>query len=116
MQSQYNQQFHNKLWRYYNISEIQKELAVKHACNKGTNVEIAGWPRSDHILDNDYQPKNPWKVQKFNKKKTIWPPHHTVRENECNLGLSCFLFSHQFILDMAERYSDEVQVAFKPPT
>lgn len=113
-QLQFNQKFHNIIWKYYNITEIHKDLSIEYAQNKGKNVVITGYPECDVLLDKKYSPKNIWKKQSKEKKKIIWTPHQSIEDNEKELGFSCFFKYHQVMLDVAKKYEDKIQIAFKP--
>lgn len=113
-QLQYNQLFHNLIWRCFYETKIHKRLAEKYARNKGKNVVVAGYPMCDVFLDKRYRPKNVWKIKDKDVKKIIWAPHHTIETNDIELAYSNFLLIHQFMLDLANDYKDKVQIAFKP--
>ena len=113
-QEHYNQKFHNIVWRYYQPHAIHKDLSTKYAVNKGENTAVVGYPRDDYLLDTKYKPKDLWKKQDRVKKRIIWSPHQTLDENESGLGFSCFLFSHKIMLDLADKFHNEIQLLMKP--
>lgn len=110
----YNQLFHNLLWRYFNITQIHKEISLKYADNRARNVIIVGYPKCDNYLDTNYQPDDLWKIKDRSIKRIIWTPHQTIEENERELGYSCFLLYYQHMLDLAKEYEGKIQIAFKP--
>ena len=120
---QYNSTFHNTLWRFFCQTEIHKKISAKYALNKGANVKAMGYPKWDIFFEKDYIPKDCWKIKNKNLKRIIWSPHHTIEKYsdaeiqgliEKTISYSCFLEYHQVILDIAKRYSNEIQIAFKP--
>lgn len=113
-QLQYNQEFHNIVWKNFYETKIHKKLAKKYADNKGKNVIITGYPRCDVFLNPNYKPKNVWKKTNKKLKRVIWAPHHTIEKNNKELGYSNFLKYHQIMLDIAKKYKKQIQFAFKP--
>ncbi|MFA6185094.1 MAG: CDP-glycerol--glycerophosphate glycerophosphotransferase [Candidatus Shapirobacteria bacterium] len=112
--NQYNQEFHNLTWKNFYETEIHKKIAEKYADNKGVNVLVTGYPKCDIFLNRKYKAKNVWKKTDKNLKKIIWAPHHTIENNEKELGYSNFLEYHQIMLDIAKKYQNKIQIAFKP--
>jgi CDP-glycerol glycerophosphotransferase (TagB/SpsB family) len=89
------------------------ELHRKYSINKGRNVIFTGYPLFDKLFNIKTQ-NNPWKKQDILKQKIIWAPHHTIENNEKQLAFSCFLLLYDFMFEVAEKYSDKIQIAFKP--
>jgi hypothetical protein len=112
-QSQFNQTFHNLCWKIFCETRIHVELHRKYAVNKGCNAVFTGYPLLDKLFKINTQ-NNPWKKQTVSKKKIIWAPHYTIENNEKQLAYSCFLLLYDFMLEVAERYRDKIQIAFKP--
>ena len=108
---QFNQFFHNAVWRAFYETPIHKEIAKKYARNKGTNVVVTGYPGCDPFLDKSHKPEDKWKIKDKNVKRIIWAPHHLMKEG---LRPSNFLEYHRIILDMAIKYSGKIQILFKP--
>lgn len=113
-QSQYNQKFHNFIWRCYYETEIHKEMAKKYALNQGKNVVVTGYPMCDIFLDKNYIPKDKWKIQEKEVKRIIWAPHHSIENNDKELAYSNFLTNYQFMLNLLEEFKGQLQIAFKP--
>ena len=103
--------FHNLVGIYFLETELNRTTAKEHARNHGVNVAVSGYPGTEVFLRSDYHPSNPWKPQLKAKKKIIWAPHHTIDKT---LELSTFLLRCEDMLDLARRYKDEIQFAFKP--
>ena len=109
---QYNQLFHNLVWKAFLQTTIHKELAVKYARNKGKNVVVSGYPGIDIFRDKSYLPPDRWKIKDSNIKRIIWAPHHSIYDDI--LSFSNFFKYHQVMLDIAEKYAGKIQIAFKP--
>lgn len=111
--TQYDQLFHNLIWKIFCETEIHLRMAKKFATNNGSNVIQTGYPGTDIYLKNKKIEKNPWGVQE-QRKKIIWSPHHTIEEGDANLGYSNFLKYNQIFIKILKEYKDEIIVCFKP--
>ncbi len=111
---QYNLLLHNLVWRYYVESPDHLEYAKTISKCKGRNAVVTGYPAIEKYIDKSYVPQSdPWKIKDRKIKRVIWAPHHTI-EPIGNVAYSCFLEYADFMLQMAEKYSDRVQFVFKP--
>lgn len=110
----YDLLFHNLLWRYYLEVPVMGKLSKKYSRSKGRNTVVVGYPGIEKLIAKDYIPSSKvWKEDNNQKKRIIWAPHHTIEETEvCNY--SCFLKYSEFMIDLAKKYQEEVQFAFKP--
>lgn len=72
------------------------------------NISITGYPGYDMYKKAS---SFVWKDNK--RKRIIWAPHHSVEEKGW-LHLSCFIQIHDYMLDLAKRYEDQIIIAFKP--
>ena len=108
----YDLVFHNLLGMYFLESEIHREMAVRNARN-GKNLYVSGFPGTEVYLRKDYVPKSAWKPQTSAKKRLIWAPHHTIGSEDA-IGISTFLLYYKEMLELAEKYKDQLQIAFKP--
>lgn len=50
---------------------------------------------------------------KTDKKKIIWAPHSSILKQDW-LHLSCFLEVYDYMLELAKKYYDQIEIAFKP--
>lgn len=108
----YDKPFHNIAWKLYYSTDLHKKDAMNIAHNKGKNVVVVGYPNADNFL---YTPiVDVWKPQKNRKKRLIWAPHFTIIKERSLVAHSNFLWMAYFMLDIAKRYSDKIQIAFKP--
>lgn len=109
----FNKPIHNLSWKFFVESTLHKKWAQEHSYSHGKNVVVTGYPGLDILLDSTYKPKNPWKPQKNKKKRIIWAPHHTIPGHQ-NIEFSNFLEYSELMLDIAGKYKDFIQFAFKP--
>ena len=107
----YNQGFHNVAWKLFYSTELHRKDAIHYSMNKGKNVEVVGYPNADNFLIGTY--KKRWKKQNTSKKRIIWAPHYTIFSGGY-LYQSNFLQIAEFMIKLAQRYSDKIQFAFKP--
>lgn len=111
---QYNLLLHNVVWRYYVESYEHLGYAKTISKCKGRNAVVSGYPAIEKYIDKSYFPKSDqWKIKDRKYKRIIWAPHHTI-EPVGNVSYSCFLEYADFMLQMAEKYSNTVQFVFKP--
>ena len=109
----YNEPLHNICWQVYCENEISKECSTKLESVKGKNFIITGLPMTDILMEPREQFKNPWKNTDLSMKKIIWAPHCSIF-NEGTVQYSIFLDIAEYMLEIAQRYSDKVHFAFKP--
>jgi hypothetical protein len=113
---QFDKDFHNFLWRAFYETPLHLEMAQKYSRNKGCNGVAVGYPVFDEMLEKQAK-KNPpqvWKSTVRPLKKIIWAPHHTLNLFRERQNYSSFLEYADFMIEIAEKYKDQVQFAFKP--
>lgn len=109
-----NQPVHNLCWRFFVESDFHRYFCQKNMYNGASNVVVTGYPGVDYFLDSDYQASdNVWKITDKSLKRIIWAPHHTIFESDM-ITYSCFLKYADFMLEIAQKYEDKIQIAFKP--
>ena len=113
-ETQYNQLFHNLIWRCFYETTVHKNMAEKYARNKGENVIVTGFPMCDVFLDKNHKFPDGWKIKDRKIKRIIWAPHHTIENNEKELAYSNFLSDYNFMIDICRHYKGRIQIAFKP--
>lgn len=111
---QYNQPFHNFLWRAFYETAMHRNFAQKYATNKGSNVTVVGYAGTDVFLNPPKIIADPWKIKDRNVKRIIWAPHHTIDDDKSFLSYSSFLLYADFFLEIADKYQSSIQFAFKP--
>lgn len=107
----YELPFQSLLWKLLVETDFQKHYAEQYEHSKGDNVEIVGALAEEKLMQADYEPQDVWKPQPKKKKRIIWAPHHTV---DYLFNFSNFLNYCEDMLRLAEKYKDEIQIAFKP--
>ncbi|MCS2602516.1 CDP-glycerol glycerophosphotransferase family protein [Bacteroides thetaiotaomicron] len=109
----YNGLLHNIAWKLFYPTQIHLEHAQKYSWVKGVNVVVTGYPLADIFGDTRRKSKNLWKTQKKDLKKIIWAPHHSILKDD-TLDYSNFLNIAEDMLNIASKYKDYIQIAFKP--
>ena len=103
----------NIAWQLYFENESVMGDMRKIMRNKCINGHVTGLPIMDELLVDKKQLQDPWKPQKKMKKRIIWAPHFSINPNGW-LVYSTFLNIADFMLELAHKYREEVQFAFKP--
>jgi hypothetical protein len=99
---------------YFYPSNKSKQVARDHMLNQGKNVVVTGSAKLDIMFDRNYTPRDVWKPQDQPKKRIIWAPHHEDKTAAGMYQLDAFYDLYEIMLEMAEKYRDSVQIAFKP--
>lgn len=107
----YGLPFQALLWKFLVETEFQQRFAEQYEQSHGDNVEIVGALAEEKLMQKEYVAKDVWKPQNKRKKRIIWAPHHTV---DYLFNFSNFLNYCEDMLKLAEKYQDEIQIAFKP--
>ena len=111
----YNLHFCNRAWRLYYPLESYRQAAVKQASNHGSNVRVVGYANADDYLHAQHT--DAWKpmADGQKRKRIIWAPHFTITHIQGSIPpRSNFLWMAPLMLELAQRYSDKLQIAFKP--
>lgn len=101
----------NTCGAFFVETTMHKAFSEKYGHAGGRNTYIAGYAGCEIYMREDYVPKEVWKKQEVVKKRIIWAPHHTI---DGTFSVSTFLDVCDTMLEMAEKYKDRVQFAFKP--
>ena len=112
--SLYNSPYHNICWKWFVDSPLIIDYAKTVMSNKAKNLCYTGTAIVDELLTDRNSYKDPWKLQHNSKKRIIWAPHHTIGIGKEEISYGCFLEVAEGMKALAEKYSDEVQWAFKP--
>ena len=94
-------------------SVIALPLSEHYSRNNGENSFFLGYPKLDCFFDGHSQ-KPVWKDQSRLKKKVIWAPHHSIENCPDIYGYSSFNELADVMLELAEKYRDKIQFAFRP--
>lgn len=110
---QFNKPLQNYVWKFFIENDIAHKIAYNESPSKGKNCIATGFPSLDCILKKGYLPKNVWKNSQ--PIKIIWAPHHTIETtSDAIISFSSFLYYSELMLELANKYRDKVQFAFKP--
>lgn len=107
----YNTLYHQFAWKLFYSTELHRKDAKEICSNKGRNVEVVGYPNADDFLFREHI--DVWKKQDTKKKRIIWAPHFTINKGGW-LEQSNFLWMAELMINIAKKYSDKIQMAFKP--
>lgn len=110
----YGQLFHQLLWRHFVETEIHKDFAASYYLGEQHSVVVSGFPGLDKIFEKTYRPANVWRNNNPAIKRIIWAPHHTIDGQDAGLAYSNFLEYAYFFIELANKYSESMQFAFKP--
>jgi hypothetical protein len=111
----YNSKFSSLVWRNYYETKLHFEIAKHYSRIKAENVKVSGHPVIDTFRNQNLSVESQWKSSKIRKKKIIWAPHWTIPGFQAtNLDWGAFLFYADFMLEIAQKYVSEIQLAFKP--
>ena len=108
----YDTPFHNLAWRLYYPSPIEMEDARLLAFNKARNARMSGYS----IYDDYRAPltEDPWKQSDGERKRIIWAPHFTLPTSVAHYHRANFLWMADVMVQLARKYEDRFQFAFKP--
>ncbi|RXI28666.1 CDP-glycerol glycerophosphotransferase family protein [Aliarcobacter trophiarum] len=111
--SQYNQNFHNAMWKIFVSHACSKNTFEKYSVCKGKNVLDTGYPMMEELLIKKEAKNytNIWKHKDY-RIKIIFAPHHTIDSEE--LPYSNFLDYHEKFRELAIELKDKVIWSFKP--
>lgn len=101
------------LFNFYENSNICA-LGATIAQNKGINNIATGNPQADIFLDEAQLSASVWKDCGHPMKKVIWAPHWTIAPGLCWFTWGTFLTNAQAMVELAQKYADRIQFAFKP--
>jgi len=97
--------FFNIAWKIYCETNFHKKEIQNVQRIKGANLIVKGYPGCDPVNLQSFENSiSQWRQP--NLKKIIWAPHW--------LPLEIFLRDANYILDIANEYNSEIQIAFKP--
>lgn len=109
----YDQYLMNLVWKRYVETDWMIDFSRLHTKCHGVNCVNTSYPGFDTIVPSNIPKTDPWKIKDRNIKRILWAPHHTIA-NYNLVNYSTFLDYYDFMLDLAEKYKDKIQIAFKP--
>lgn len=110
----FNQGLFYYAWQIYYENQLLADEHRRFMPRRGRNIVVTGLPIQDQLNISPAAVDDPWKDHS-GKKRIIYAPHHTIA-GICMDGIDfgTFLDYSDFMLEMAEKYKDEVWIAFKP--
>ncbi|MBQ1673443.1 MAG: CDP-glycerol glycerophosphotransferase family protein [Bacteroidales bacterium] len=107
----YKTLINNVAWRLFFPSESRKQDAAAVLYNGGKNIRVVGESISD--LFREPVREHVWKAQDAPRKRVIWAPHYSIMAGGL-LHRDSFTWLSRFMWEIAQRYQDRIQFAFKP--
>lgn len=108
----YDKAFHNAAWKLFYPTQSILNEAKRFAFNKARNAVVTGYPNADDFLSP--QVTDVWKHQPKKKKRIVWASHFTIKQGISPLHCSTFLEFSALMQNLAIKYADTIQFAFKP--
>ncbi len=99
-------------WQIFYENATLRDYYSTEMGEKVSNGEATGLPTMDDLLISKEVFPDPWK-ESHGKKRIIFAPHHSIDPQNWWQS-STFLQTGEAMLELAEKYSDRVQWAFKP--
>ena len=108
----------NLAWRYFCESKGHQKLVSQYSPFKGHNTMVSGYPVIDAYMNNKGI-EGEWKIANRQIKRIVWAPHQSIFDTKMSndaakVHFSTFLLYADFMLEMAQKYRDKIQIAFKP--
>lgn len=108
----------NLAWRYFSESKGHQQLVAKYSPFGGHNTVVSGYPMMDAYMHNQAEGEE-WKIEDRKIKRIVWAPHQSIFDYKMSndaaaVHFSTFLLYADFMLELAEKYKDKIQIAFKP--
>ncbi len=105
--------FQGRMWMYFSECEDNRKLALSFNAHEFRNIHVVGYPIYDEIQVLEEKGAD-WKIQDKKHKRIIWAPHHSIEGHDGLIKLSTFLLYANTMKELAMKYADNVQFAFKP--
>jgi hypothetical protein len=99
-------------WQVYYENPTLCDYYTTQLGKGSKNGYATGIPPMDELLTPKELLENPWKGDST-KKRIIFAPHHSINPENWWQS-STFLETGEIMLELAEKYSDKIQWAFKP--
>jgi len=110
----FNRPMHNLVWKFFLETKIHKKISKQYSNINGKNTVVTGYPGLDILMKKGYQAKDVWKIKDKKIKRIIWSPHHTISGKGATLNYSTFLKYYDVMFEMADKFKNQIQIAFKP--
>lgn len=110
-----NQIITNGAMGFFVENETSRRQCQKLMDNHAVNVAATGHPMADRFLFPSGARPTAWKNCGSGMKKIIWAPHWTIMPDSCTfIYFGTFMQTGEILLEMAGKYRDKIQFAFKP--
>lgn len=104
-------------WIYFFENESTATEFASKMKNRGKNLCVTGIPFMDELNDSKKNVSDFWQFYD-GRKRVIYAPHHTIADPVHpvmpGISYSTFLDYAEYMLELAERYRQQIVVAFKP--
>lgn len=101
--------FHNLLWKFYLENDSIKDYYDNELGLRRFNHKVVGYP----LFDSFHSQTSKYKSNKY--KYVIWAPHHTLDSDfDGLLHRNSFLWMHDFMIELTEKYKDQLFIIFRP--
>lgn len=101
-------------WKQFIDNESCREAWAKVQRLGGMNYEVTGLPVMDELLTPKECLEDVWPVSD-GRKRIIYAPHHTIADMHWEgIGYSTFLDYCDMMLDLRDKYKNQVYFVFKP--
>lgn len=111
-QGQFNQYFHNAVWKIFVQTQEMVVNYKKHSSRNGLNIHLVGDNVVEQLSQKSLAVQSQWK-DNSQRKKIIYAPHHTIEDNE-QLSLGTFLEYGEYFKKIANQNKEEIYWSFKP--
>lgn len=101
------------LFNFYENESVKRD-AQEVAGNRGCNVYVSRHPMADIFAEAKKSAHSAWKDCGKSMKKVIWAPHWTIAPGMSWFISGTFLRNAESMLELAKKYQDSIQFAFKP--
>lgn len=104
--------WHNNALFYFQENSLIEQEHRQKMRNRGVNSRVTGHPIVDYLTGEDAPPRPAWKNPHL--KKVIYAPHWAIGTSPSFFTVGTFLQTGEFMLQLAKKYAQHVQFAFKP--
>lgn len=108
-----NQPLLNFCWQVYYENGIAMHGLPDIMTNHANNCIITGLPMTEVFSLPDTVFRNPWNERDNKRLKIIWAPHYSINKSS-PFHYSTFLRYYNFMFELAAKYNNLIQIAFKP--
>lgn len=100
-------------WKMFYPTTYHKALEKSFQYTSLDNIVVTGYLSADKLLQGMVKSDNVWKLNDMSLKRVIWAPHHSINGKD-GVDYSNFLELADDMIEIANKYSDKIQFAFKP--